>query len=330
MSNATYTRPWSPSHVLEREAGVYVPGHFVTGRWVGSEPGFEAGMLIDDIGSNLAHGSGVGRAAIQFALRTPDADVERRVREALTGRHSHVRTLDEAVDDVVEGLWSDVVRSGIAVLEVARLRPKVEDGLGPADGAVILRVPPDAVVETWGRFVQHTSKADRRELGIGWHVRLGAPRFHVLRLSDRVRIGPVLDGLDGTDLAGPGGLASPWDHPDLYRSGYSFSDHAAVRDALVARSSAPVGWGGRGGFNGSMTSHYLVRRVVRFRRYLAHLRGEMTTYLNGVLQSAEVFLGGDPTLVATNVPTDQAFDEAESALSAGDGTFREVLTRIGG
>lgn len=330
MSNVAYTYPWSDTHVLEREAGVYVPSHFVQGRSVMNETGSEEGMLLEDIRLALQYSTGVDGAAIKYELQTPDPAVEQRVREALKSPHSYARSLDEVVEDVLVDLWSDALQAGIAILEVARLLPKTEDGLGPQDGVVVLRVPPGAVAKSRGRFVQHTSEADRLRLGIGREVRLIPPRFHVLELSDPINIDSVISGLRGTDLAGSVGVALYLDHPDLYRAGYRFEDHVAVRDAIVARSTARVGWSGRGHFDNSITTHYLFRRFVRFRRFIARLRKEILTYLNGVLGSANSYLGGDPTLVATNVPTDQAFDDADQALITGEKTFQDILSAIGG
>ena len=100
--------------------------------------------------------------------------------------------------------------------------------------------------------------------------------------------------------------------------------------ALIARATFPIGWHGRGQFDKSTTSHLLVRRVIRFKRYMALLRHDMLAFMNRLLQGAEDYLGGDPTLVASNVPTADAFDEAESALESGSKSFRDILVPIGG
>ena len=235
MSNATYTRPWIDTHIIECEAGIYAAVKRPWGRREPAEPGFEAGMLIDDIRLNLMHGQGVDGAPVEFALKTPSPLVEGRVRDALmlrSSRHSAFRTI---IGGFIEDMWSDVVRSGRFVCEVARLLPVVEGAAGEQDGIVVRRVSPEGVMRLWKLYIQRTSEKDRSELGVGRIVHLRAPRFHVFELNGPLRIAPVIAGLRGTDLPESLGLAHPWNRQELYQAGYQFADHVSARDAESTR-----------------------------------------------------------------------------------------------
>lgn len=80
---------------------------------------------------------------------------------------------------------------------------------------------------------------------------------------------------------------------------YDFTDHNRQVSQIVARATAPIGWNGRGLFDGDQLEPYLIWRQLQFLAFKIHLRETILDRLNTAGYhlgfTASIELGGMPT-----------------------------------
>lgn len=300
------------------------------GRLGGSLENHEASMLVDDIRLRLCYGRGLEGSEIEPTLNPDTSKVRSVVAYALSSQlHRRAAT---AVKDFFEDCWRDLAAHEVAVHEIAFERERNDSGLAPPDQFRLFRMDPRSIHERQGTLFQKASPEDQSEFGLPDDIPVEGDWFAVLRLPDELR-GPLREALQrlrGTDAHEVLASFPPWEQPPVRRSGaYNFQDHVATRRAVIAGATREIGWNARDGFREDINSHYLVRREIRFGRYVAALRNLLTDHLNDTLRKASGAMGFQVEVELKGAPRTGHYDAAERALDEGSKTFRDILSALG-
>jgi len=286
-------------------------------------------MLLDDLIKRVLHGRSLRGKEIEPTLNSASSGTRRSVAKGLSSEpHS---TLEHAVREFFEECFSDLARHQIVIHEIAFERERSNNGLESPDQFRFFRVDPQSVHrKLWGfgERVQHSSPQDQSEFGLPKYIPIRGNRFLITRLPQNLNhpLQKAREGVHGADSHKILTTFPPWERSEIRQSGaYRLDEHTATRRAVVARATRIIGWTGRGTFNEDATGHYLLRRRIRFERYVAALRQFLVDHLNNALEKAGSVTGIDVEVELVNAPEPSDYDEVERKLEEGNKPFREIL-----
>lgn len=300
---------------------------------VTASEGGETYMLLEDLRNGLFYRRGVDGGQIRPSLHSNSNNVRRDIAHGLS-REPHA-SFAHAAQRFLQVCFGDLARHEIAIHEIAYERDRRNGQLESPDRFLLIRVDPRSVQQRWwgfGRLVQKASQEDRSEFGLPKYIPIQGDRFLIARLPDDLEtpLQQALDGLRGTASHKVLSAFPPWERPSVRQSGaYSFEEHTATRRAVLAGATREIGWTGRNILSEDANSHYLVRRHIRFERYMAKLRRFLISHLNSALERVGITVGFDVEVELQNAPQPSDYDEAKRALEEGTKSFREIMSDIG-
>jgi hypothetical protein len=106
---------------------------------------------------------------------------------------------------------------------------------------------------------------------------------------------------------------------------YDFTDHQRQISRIVARATAPLGWTGRGLFDGDQLEPYLVWRHLQFLAFKIHPRETILTRLNATITTAGRRLGFTANIELSGVPTLDNVREREDDLAHGRQSLSDLV-----
>lgn len=290
-------------------------------------------MLLEDLRNGLFYSRGIGGGEIRLALHSNSNDVRSNIADALS-RKSHT-SFAHAARRFLQVCFGDLARYEIAIHEIAYERERNNGQHESPDQFQLIRVDPRSVQRGWwgfGKLVQKASQEDQYELGLPEYIPIQGNRFLVARLPDDLEtpLKKALDGLRGTASHEVLSAFPPWEQPSVRQTGaYNFDEHTATRRAVIAGATRKIGWTGRGIFRENANGHYLIRRQIRFERYVAKLRRFLISHLNSALERVGSTVGFEAEVELQNAPQPSDYDEAKQALEEGTKSFREIMSHIG-
>lgn len=296
----------------------------------------ELHMFEEDIRNRIHYGQGIEKKEIEVVLHSSSSTVDSSIARGLAPRrHSNYSALRHSLRDFLTTCFGDFFYHGIAIHEIAYEHERKKGQLEPPDQFRLIRVDPQSVRPRWWRFgklVQRTSHEDQSELGLPKYIPIQGERFLIARLPNDLGtpLQQAVDGLNGTALHEVLSTFPLWEKPSVRQTGaYNFDEHTATRRAVIAGATREIGWIGRGELNEDANGHYLVRRQIRFERYVAKLRRFLISHLNNALERLGSTIGFDAEVELQNAPQPSDYDEAEQALEEGAKSLREIMSDIG-
>jgi len=289
----------------------------------------ETQMMVEDIRNRMIHGRGLDVNTVSLALKANSHDVQKTIAQGLSSQpHS---TFRHAASKFLKTCFNDLAWHGVSIHEVAYERERKGSGLEPPDGFQLFRVDPASTYRRWwglGQLVQESSPIDRSEYDLPKYIPIQGDRFTTYQLPDSVEspLRQAIEGLQGTASHEVLSSFPPWERSEVVQTGaYNLSEHDATRRAAIAAATKKVGWTGRGQFNQDVSGHYIMRRQLRFERYVATLRNALLGHFKEILSEVGRKIGFDAKVNVENTPQPSDFDRLEQELENGTRSFREIL-----
>ena len=248
-----------------------------------------------------------------------DELAEQRITRLLdVGQYSH-DNLSEAVRELVENATNYIGHSGEVIYEIAYTP---ERGRDPA-GIRLRALPPGRVIRTPWACYQVIPKADRKELGKGWAIRI--PRKKVWRIALPRHLGGIRRHRRMLKMLRKWSSPSPsfmFRRNDMGRGvGYDFSAHVKACD--IGTQQATGRWGTMPSFfqvKGT-TEYFSFSRSLAWKRSQAQLRDHILEELNSLLRR----IGFTSRIVVEGLTSPEEIDDMMSKLQRGDVTVKEAM-----
>jgi hypothetical protein len=289
----------------------------------------ETQMMVEDIRNSMIHGRGIDGNTVSLVLKVNSHDVQKTIAQGLSSQPHP--TFRYAASRFLKTCFNDLAWHGISIHEVAYERERKSSGLEPPDGFRLFRVDPVSTYRRWwglGQLVQESSPIDRSEYDLPEYIPIRGGRFTTYQLPDSVEIPlrKAMEGLEGTASHEILSSFPPWERSEVVQTGaYKLSEHDATRRAAIAAATKRVGWTGRGQFNQDVSGHYIMRRRLRFERYVAVLRESLLEHLNVILNTVGNTLGFDAKAEFANAPSPEEFSKLSRELEKGERPFSEIM-----
>jgi hypothetical protein len=277
-------------------------------------------IFTRDLPTGVMPISGIsGAERYRATLEPADEDsVDRITRLLDVGQYSQ-DDLSEAVREFVENATNYIGYSGEVFYEIAQTP---ERGRDPA-GVRLLALPPGLVVRTPRAYYQVIPKADRKELGKGWAIRI--PRAKVWRIMLPRHLGGVRQHRRMLKLLRKWSSPTPsfmFRRNDMGRgAGYDFTAHDKACDIGTQRATRR--WGTMPSFfrvKGT-TEYFSFARSLAWKRSQAQLRDHILEELNSLLRH----LGFTSQIVVEGLTSPEEVGEMMSKLQRGDVTVKEAM-----
>jgi hypothetical protein len=233
--------------------------------------------------------------------------------------HYSPHDLPEAVREFVENATNYIGHQGEVIYEIAHTP---ESGRDPA-GVRLLALPPGRVIRTPWAYYQFIPKADRKELGQGWAIRI--PRAKVWRVTLPRNLGGarrhrrMLKSLRKWSSPTPSFMLQRNDMGQ--GAGYDFSAHRKACDIGTQRATRR--WGTMPSFfrvEGT-TEYFSFARSLAWKRSQAELRDHIVEELSSLLRR----LGYSSRLVVEGVTSPDEIGEMMGKLQRGEVTVQEAM-----
>lgn len=248
-----------------------------------------------------------------------DELAEQRITRLLdVGQYSR-NNLSEAVRELVENATNYIGYSGEVTYEIAYTPERGRDSAG-----IRLRpLPPGRVIRTPWAHYQVIPRADRKELGKGWAIRI--PRKKVWRIALPHHLGGIRRHRRMLKMLRKWSNPSPsfmFQRDDMGRgAGYVFSAHAKACDIGTQRATGR--WGTMPSFfqvKGT-TEYFSFSRSLAWKRSQAQLRDHILEELNSLLGR----IGFMSRIVVEGLTSPQEIEEMMNKLQRGDVTVQEAM-----
>jgi hypothetical protein len=284
-----------------------------------------AWMLIEDVSTGIMPIGGRSERR-QFSARLVPAErnTERMIAEALGRRHE--RELGAALCDFVRDCAQAVMHYGEAVYEVVYV---AETEGGEPSGFDLALIQPNTVVRRWGGLAQYVPLSIAEERGLPTYIRLPADRLIEIcplaykqgKVRKALEALVTLSGKLVPEFAlesGTGGQAIPFD----------FTEYERAHKAALAAAAREIGWNARGLLQNEALEYYWLERHLRFEEFKARLRDEIIASLREGLVRVGRRFGFNAHLEVEGLPSIDDVRRARARLTAGEGTFKEIIESV--
>ncbi len=287
-------------------------------------------MLREDASSLLPYGNGQDEG---FTATVNGPDATRTVpliTGALPPKYGN-RSLPDRLRDFF-GTTADLILAyGTAHYELVYLHQNTEEPAGPPSSFRLELIPPGTVHSRRRKLVQYVPPDAARQhtrKGVGilhldpaaiiefrFASHLARQVRHAMRVLEVASVQtPAQARLIGNSMSG--------------QLPYDLTDHNRQVSRIVARATAPIGWNGRGLFDGDQLEPYLIWRQLQFLAFKIHLRETMLDRLNAAITTAGHHLSFTASIELSGVPTLDNVREREQDLAHGRQSLSDLVSWV--
>ena len=284
-------------------------------------------MLREDASNLLQYGNGEDEG---FTATVNGPDVTRTaplITGALLSTYGN-RSLPDRLRDFF-GTTADLILAyGAAHYELVYLHQNTEEPAGPLSAFRLELIPPGTVHPRRRKLVQYVPPDPARQ-----HTRRGVGILHLdpaaiteFRLASHLarQVRHAMRILEVASAHTPA-QAHLVEDSISGQLPYDFTDHNRRVSQIVARATAPIGWNGRGLFDGDQLEPYLIWRQLQFLAFKIHLRETILDRLNTAITTAGHHLGFTASIELGGMPTRDNVRDREQDLAHGRQNLSALL-----